>query len=163
MRTVHKLVWVGVVVVVGACGQGVDALAERQRAVAEAGARVMPFDLDRTMHTFDKIPEGGRQTVVATDGDPEQIRLIRQHLAEEAERFGGGDFHHPEMIHGDGMAGMHALVMGADRLSVRYAEVDRGGEIHYSASDPDLVEAIHQWFDAQLVDHGAHARPGESR
>ena len=34
-----------------------------------------------------------------------------------------------------------------------------GGElILYTTEDPSMVEAIHVWFDAQLSDHGHHAR-----
>ena len=86
-----------------ACGG--SELEERQDAVAEAGAAVMPFDLERTTHTFEPLPDGGLQTVLSDDGDAGQIALIRSHLAEEAERFAAGDFHDPSMIHGEDMAG----------------------------------------------------------
>lgn len=132
--------------------------AERLAEVAAAGAAVMPFDLDRSTHVFESTPEGGVQTVVSNDGDEDQIAAIRAHLSEEAERFSRGDFHDPAMIHGDDMAGMHALVTGAERMTIEYREVEGGGEIRYSSEDPALVEAIHQWFDQQLSDHGEHAR-----
>src|SRR4051812_42121185 len=64
--------------------------------VAARGARVMPFDLDRTTHMFEPLSDGGLQMVtskVATD--QEQIVLIRQHLQDEAERFRQGDFSDP--------------------------------------------------------------------
>ena len=48
--------------------------------------------------------------------------------------------------------------MGHERLSVEYGEIDRGAEIVYRSEDPSLVAAIHAWFDAQLRDHGEHAR-----
>ena len=48
--------------------------------------------------------------------------------------------------------------MGHDRITISYGEVDRGAEIRYASEDPALVEAIHQWFDAQLRDHGEHAQ-----
>lgn len=140
-----------------ACGH--DAMQERQDEVAEAGRMVMPFDLDATTHVFEKVEDGGVQTVVADTDDGEQIALIRAHLAEEAERFSRGDFHDPAMIHGDDMAGMHTLVMGHERLGITYRDVDLGGEIRYVADDPELVEAIHLWFDQQLSDHGEHAQP----
>ena len=41
-----------------ACSDGED-LAERQAAVAEAGADVMPFDLDATTHVFTTTDNGG--------------------------------------------------------------------------------------------------------
>jgi hypothetical protein len=134
-------------------------LEERRAEVAEAGRSVMPFDLDATTHVFEKLADGGLQTVVADVEDTEQIDLIREHLAEEAERFSRGDFHDPAMIHGDDMAGLHTLVMGHERLRITYREVERGGEIRYETADPELVRAIHAWFDAQLSDHGDHAQP----
>jgi len=139
-----------------ACG-GSD-LEQRQAEVAEAGSEVMPFDLNRTTHYFEVLPDGGLQTVKANDDDAEQIALIREHLSEEAERFARGDFHDPSMIHGEDMAGLHALATGHDRLSVTYGEIERGAEIRYTSEDPALVDAIHQWFGAQLRDHGDDAR-----
>jgi hypothetical protein len=133
-------------------------LEERQAEVAEAGAAVMPFDLDATTHVFEKLDDGGLQTVLADTDDPEQVALIRAHLSEEAERFARGDFHDPAMIHGDDMAGLHALVMGHDRITITYGEVERGGEIRYVSQDPTLIEALHEWFDQQLSDHGEHAQ-----
>lgn len=141
---------------VAACGgPGPDA---RQAEVAEAGADVMPFDLEASTHVFEKGERGGVQTVVADGDDAEQVRLIRAHLREEAERFARGDFHDPAAIHGDDMAGLHALVTGHERLSITYRDVERGGEIRYASDDPALVTAIHQWFDAQVRDHGDHAQ-----
>ncbi|NNF38281.1 MAG: aspartate carbamoyltransferase [Gemmatimonadetes bacterium] len=131
---------------------------QRQAEVAEAGSMVMPFDLDRSTHIFEKTDFGGIQVVASDDGDVEQLRLIRDHLAEEAERFSQGDFHDPAMIHGDDMAGMHALVMGHDRITITYRDVDRGGEIRWESEDLDLIQAIHDWFDAQVSDHGEHAQ-----
>jgi hypothetical protein len=147
-----------------ACALGASACADqdpadREAQVAEAGREVMPFDLDATTHVFEKLDEGGLQTVVADTDDAEQIALVRAHLSEEAERFARGDFHDPATIHGEDMAGLHALVTGHERLSITYREVERGGEIRYASEDPSLVEAIHAWFDAQVADHGAHAQP----
>lgn len=139
-----------------ACGE--TEAEERQTAVAEAGAVVMPFDLDRTTHVFEPLQSGGLQTVLSDDGDAEQVQLIRTHLVEEAERFARGDFHDPSMIHGEDMAGLHALVTGYERLTVSYRDVDLGGEILYESRDGDLVDAVHEWFEAQVRDHGEHAQ-----
>jgi hypothetical protein len=144
---------------VGATACGTASLETRQAEVARAGATVMPFDLETSTHVFEKLEDGGLQTVVSDTADPQQIELIRAHLREEAERFARGDFHDPAMIHGDDMAGLHALVMGHDRIRVTYGDVENGAEIRYATEDPALVDAIHQWFDAQLRDHGSHARP----
>ncbi|MBF2759155.1 MAG: aspartate carbamoyltransferase [Ectothiorhodospiraceae bacterium AqS1] len=131
---------------------------DRQAMVAQRGAHIMPFDLDRTTHIFEKRQSGGLQQVLSDDGDAEQIRLVREHLGSQAMRFSEGDFHHPAMIHGHDMPGLHALTMGAGRLRIVYDEIDNGAQILYSAADPDLIEAIHIWFDRQLSDHGSHAQ-----
>jgi len=101
----------------------------RQEDVAERGAMVMPFDLDRSTHVFEGTPFGGIQQVVSDDADAAQIAFIREHLIHEADRFSRGDFHDPAMIHGDNMASMHQLMMAGDRLTVAYREIDAGGEI----------------------------------
>lgn len=141
---------------VAACG-GSD-LEQTRADVAEAGSTVMPFDLERTTHIFERLEDGGLQTVLSDDGDGQQIALIRTHLAEEAQRFAEGDFHDPAMIHGDDMAGLHELVVGHDQMTVTYRDVEHGAEILYESQDPGLVVAIHAWFDAQLQDHGDHAQ-----
>jgi len=139
-----------------ACG-GTE-LEQRRAAVAEAGAEVMPFDLERTTHIFEPLEDGGLQTILSDDEDAEQVALIRAHLAEEADRFARGDFHDPSMIHGEDMPGLHALMTGHDRITVTYQDVEHGGEVRYESRDPELVDAIHAWFEAQVRDHGDHAR-----
>lgn len=157
LSRVNQLSVAFVAVCVVACSD--SDLDQRRADVAGAGSEVMPFDLEATTHVFEELDEGGLQTVVADSDDPEQIALIRSHLSEEAERFARGDFHDPEIIHGDAMPGLHALVESHDKLSITYRDVDRGGEIRYVSDDPALVEAIHEWFDAQRNDHGEHAQP----
>lgn len=138
--------------------EGTSPATERQETVATQGAEVMPFDLERTTHIFEKREDGGLQQVVADDpDDAEQIRLIRGHLLEEAERFREGDFHDPAMIHGEDMAGLHELMLGAERIKIVYSELPDGAQIQYTTDDTELVAAIHAWFDAQLADHAAHA------
>jgi hypothetical protein len=140
-------------------GNGQAALAERQAQVAERGRTVMPFDLERTMHHFKTTPSGGLQQVVSTDGDAGQIRLIREHLRTEAERFQRGDFSDPGKIHGPEMPGLRALAAGAGRIDIRYTDIPAGAQIAYHTSDPALRKAIHAWFDAQVREHGHHAMP----
>jgi len=63
----------------------------------------MPFPLEQTTHVFRSSADGGTQRVVAKDrDDAEQIRLVREHLREEADRFAQGDFTDPAAIHGHG-------------------------------------------------------------
>jgi len=134
----------------------------RQEIVAALGATVMPFDLDATTHSFDPTETGGVQTVVADDPtDNEQIALIRSHLQEEVRRFRRGDFGDPESIHGHDMPGLRTLTANVDSLEITYRKLDDGGEVAFATADLQIVTALHNWFSAQLRDHGAHAEAGD--
>lgn len=121
----------------------------------------MPFDLDATTHRFTKTPDGGRQTVTADDpADQAQIDLIREHLRAERDNFSRGDFDDPARIHGMDMPGVAELSAGYARITVGYADIPTGAELTYATSEPDLVDAIHAWFDRQVMDHGDDAESG---
>jgi hypothetical protein len=142
----------------GASGSDVAA---RQALVAERGAEVMPFDLERTTHVFAARSDGGVQTVVADEaGDEAEVGRIRGHLREEAAAFRRGEFDDPAAIHGMEMPGLAELRAGYERIAIRYEDVPRGGRIRYSTEDPELVRALQAWFGAQLMDHGDDAREG---
>lgn len=166
LRPVALAVGLSAALLTGACGDdGPDSVAppagaDRQAEVAERGGEVMPFDLERTTHSFDKTATGGVQTVVADDPtDAAQIALIHEHLGKEAGRFRQGDFSDPARIHGTDMAGLAQLRTGAaaGRITVAYETSDDGARLVYDTADPALVRALHAWFDAQIADHGAHA------
>ena len=55
------------------------------------------------------------------------------------------------------MPGLAQLRAGAGKIDVRYSALPDGAQIRYTAKDPKLVTALHQWFSAQLSDHGHHA------
>ena len=141
---------------VAACGG--DEPTERQAAVAEAGAEVMPFDLDSTTHIFIDTDSGGTQEVIADDpSDDESVRQIRQHLSEEADNFRVGDFSDPESIHGPDMPGLAMLKSGFAEIGISLDTIESGARITYTTDDAELVDAIHDWFAAQKTDHGQHA------
>jgi hypothetical protein len=130
----------------------------RQAQVAARGAQVMPFDLEQTIHVFQRLDDGGRQTVTAKDpSNTQQIALIQSHLQHEADRFRQGDFSDPARIHGDDMPGLAELKAGFAQIDIRYTALPNGGEIRYTTTGPALVTALHQWFMAQVSDHGRHA------
>ena len=147
-------------VVLGAAACSGDDSVSRQDLVAQRGATVMPFDLTKTHHTFEQNAAGGVESVRALDAkDATQIDLIRSHLQLEAKKFAAGDFSDPTAIHGTAMPGAAALSAGAtaSRLKIEYAELPDGAKIIYASEDPVLVAAIHDWFNAQVSDHGQHA------
>lgn len=139
------------------------AASTRQQAeVAQRGKEVMPFDLSATQHIFTKTPEGGIQRVVARRAeDAEQVRQIRLHLEDIRKQFSQGDFSGPRHIHGEQMPGLAALQAAKPgQIAVTYRAIPEGAELTYSTADPPLVTALHDWFDAQVSDHGKDAVAG---
>lgn len=133
----------------------------RLNEVIERGRQVMPFDLEKTQHIFDKTDSGGIQQVIAKDaGDTQQIALIRQHLSGLASRFSQGDFSGPKRIHGNDMPGVAALSSAGGRIVFIYQDLPNGGQLEYRSDEPSLIDAIHSYFDAQLHDHARHAIGG---
>jgi hypothetical protein len=162
-KKTEKLAAVGALIVSSAAALILFATAilpaqTRQKEIAVKGAKVMPFDLEQTTHVFQKLDDGGLQKVVVKDpSNKRQIALIQAHLKEESEKFRKGDFSDPAKIHGEDMPGLAQLKAGAAKIDVRYTALSDGAQIRYTAKDPKLVTALHQWFSAQLSDHGAHA------
>lgn len=148
---------------IAASAQAVErASDERLDEVVQRGSHVMPFDLEQTTHIFSKTGKGGLQQVVVKDSsNAGQIKLIRQHLTKISNEFMQGDFSNPAKIHGEDMPGLAELKAAKPGwIKITYKELPNGAEIDYSTDDPKLIEAIHQWFDAQLSDHARHAMPG---
>lgn len=144
-------------------GAAAPADEKRLDEVAERGARVMPFDLEKTMHVFTKTESGGIQKVTVKNiSDQEQVSLIRAHLSEIANEFKQGNFSNPEKIHGEGMPGLSELKAAKPGdIKIEYKVLPIGAQISYSTESPQLITAIHRWFDAQLSDHARHAEPGQ--
>ena len=135
----------------------VRASEKQPNEIYERGSQVMPFDQNITKHTFMPNSNGGVQTVTANDSsDSEQIKLIRSHLKEEAEKFEQGDFSDPATIHGEDMPGLAELQAGADRVDVQYNELPDGANLVYSSRDSEMITTLHQWFKAQNQDHNGH-------
>ncbi|MEO6268953.1 MAG: aspartate carbamoyltransferase [Lautropia sp.] len=135
---------------------------QHQTEVAERGKDVMPFILEATIHVFTKTGQGGVQRVVAKNAaDAGQTWLVRKHLQEIRDQFRKGDFSGPLHIHGKDMPGLPALSSASPgQLAIAYKEVVGGAELKYTTADPKMVAALHQWFGAQLSDHGSDARAG---
>lgn len=133
---------------------------QRQAAIEQRSEQVMPFSMIEAMHVFTPTAGGGVQQVVVHDGNQEQIRLVRRHLRQQAHAFAHGDFANPAYVHGNDMPGLTELERDYRRIRISYANIALGGKITYASTDHAAVTAIHQWFAAQVRDHGEHAQMG---
>jgi hypothetical protein len=76
-------------------------------------------------------------------------------------QFLKGDFSGPMHINGAQMPGLQELQAAtAGQIALDYKEVKGGAELSYKTSNPQLVVALHKWFDAQVSDHGKDAKEG---
>jgi len=128
---------------------------------ADREQAVMLFDLNATLHIFQDTATGGIQQVIADDPtDQENIDLIRSHLVEQAKLFAKGDFQDPSYLHGETMPGLTDLKLAGQQglLNVTYSDLEDGAQITYTSTDLTVVIALHLWFQAQVIDHGDHAR-----
>jgi hypothetical protein len=86
---------------------------------------------------------------------------VREHLRDLRSQFLKGDYSGPGHIHGADMPGLAELqAVKPGQVSIDYKDVTAGAELTYRTADSKLVAALHQWFDAQLSDHGADAMAG---
>jgi len=122
----------------------------------------MPFDLKATTHVFTRTRDGGVQRVVAKNrADSNQVKLVRAHLRDIEAEFRRGDFSGPAHIHGADMPGLAQLKAAKPgEVRIAYRDVPAGAQLTYRTANPQLVAALHRWFDAQLSDHGADAMAG---
>ncbi|CAA9891034.1 conserved exported hypothetical protein [Candidatus Methylobacter favarea] len=145
---------------------------ERFDEVRYRRQQVVPFAVDQSLQTFTKTVHGGVQhVVVKSPGNTAQIKLIQAHLQKLAEDFRKGDFSETERIHGADMPGLVQLKLAAaDDIKFEYEALPDGAQIHYSTEYPQYVQALHEWFDAQISDEGNdvipehikhHLRPSE--
>ena len=147
-------------IVAAGCEGNDTPLVKRQAEVRARGEQVMPFDLNRTRHVFAKTAAGGLESVlIKSSADRDQLPLIRSHLRKEQRLFSRGDFQDPMAIHGMQMPGIDALRRHAGEITITYRSLPRGAQLRYATGDPTLLAALHEWFDVQLMDHGADARP----
>lgn len=123
------------------------------------------YSPDNTLQTFSKTVHGGVQHVVVKPGaDAKVIGAIQAHLRQLAGAFASGDFSASERMHGAAMPGL-ATLKGAkpDEIRYEYRALPNGAQIHYSSEYPQLVQALHEWFDAQTQAHGAEVVPGHQQ
>ena len=134
-------------------------MTDQQQKVAQRGAEIMPFCLAKTQHQFSKTKTGGVQRIVSRDSqDQVQILLIQQHLQQLSEMFTQGDYSDPEKIHGASMPGLSRLKSAkTGEIHILYQAEPKGASLVFTSKNPAMIKAIHQWFDAQVHDHGHDA------
>ena len=157
----YPLVFIGLLVF-SATTPAVEKVSPKQvDEVQQRTQQVVPYSLDQTLLTFTKTVHGGVQHVVVKSADnTEQIKLIQANLLKMASDFRKGDFSVTEHIHGATMPGLAQLKKAeTDDIKYEFKALPNGAQIHYSTEYPQYVQALHEWFDAQMSEHGNEVVP----
>lgn len=132
-------------------GQGFG-IADHQTMGNPSSAQGPSFDRTNMSRGFEATDDGGLEQVVAQDGaNREQLDSVRAYLKDEVARFQQGRYEDPARTHGMEMPGSRALEGGYSRIRVSYADLPSGGQVTYVASDAELVQAIHAWFERRQM------------
>ena len=132
---------------------------EAQGAAVDARHDTFGMSHDATHHNFRLLKDGGAIELRANDAkDQATVDVIRKHLHAVTASFAKNDFSTPMFVHGhtpDGVAEMKELQRNS---RYRYEDVDGGGRIRMTATDPKALAAIHDFMKFQVTEH----RTGDS-
>jgi hypothetical protein len=132
---------------------GMNSRSERSTPSDDASSQDLSasYDLKAVTERFTKTPNGGVLHVVAIESsDAKQIGLIRSVLKQRADDFAGQYKRSRNQPMGPTKPGLATLLAAsAGDLEITYLEIRGGGDVRFSSAVPELVSAVHQWFDAQ--------------
>jgi hypothetical protein len=124
-------------------------------ALKERGRTAMHVDQDRAVHHFDALPDGGRIELQSTTDDSTAIAGIRAHFKEIERAFRKGDFAIPMFVHDKPVPGTAVMAAKKDRITYTRRDLARGAELRLRTTDPEALEAIHEFMAFQREEHHA--------
>jgi len=123
-------------------------------AMNARGEQGMGFSQTATTHHFVLTAAGGEIRVEANDpADAASRDQIRGHLVEIARSFTAGDFAIPMFVHSQTPPGVPTLVRLRGAVDYLYADLARGGRVEIQTTNPEALEAIHQFLRFQIEEH----------
>jgi len=126
----------------------------KDAALKQRGALAMGFDQDKTTHHFRTSATGGSIEVEVNDpADSTSRDQVRTHLKEIAGAFAKGDFGKPFQTHAEVPPGVPAMERLRTAIRYKYEQTERGGAVRISTSDPEALEAIHEFLRYQSREH----------
>jgi len=128
--------------------------ANHAAGVDERGDKGMGFSHTKTTHHFRIRAEGGAIEVTANDANDLASRdQIRSHLAQIATSFGEGNFEIPMFVHAQKPPGAEVMAHMKASIVYRYEEMETGGRVRITTSEPQALKAVHDFLRFQIADH----------
>lgn len=120
----------------------------------ERGDHVMGFDHMKTTHHFRLFADGGSIEVVANSPqDVDSRDQIRMHLGHIAKMFAEGNFNAPMLIHDQTPPGVPAMKKLKSDIQYKFEETAQGARVRISTSNPEALNAIHDFLKFQIKEH----------
>jgi hypothetical protein len=124
------------------------------------GDHAMGFSHENSAHHFHLLVDGGTIEVLANDANDTATRdEIRMHLSHIAKMFTDGDFQVPMFIHDTVPPGVPVMKSKRSAITYAFEPTTNGGQVRIASTDPDAVNAIHEFLAFQIDDH----RTGDSK
>lgn len=128
---------------------------QKENELKRRGAAAMGFDQDATTHHFQLTETGGAIVVtVKNAADGAGLQQVRSHLREIAASFAAGDFAKPFETHGELPPGVPVMRQQRSAIAYAYEDVDAGGRVRITTSDPGALSAVHEFLRYQIREHG---------
>lgn len=123
------------------------------RALQERGKGTMGVDQYASRHRFQDLGDGGRIELQMREADSAGIAAIRAHLRRTAQEFTAGIFTAPDSTHAMVVPGTEVMARKKGKITYRYRQLPRGGEIRIRTVDAEALRAVHDFLAFQREDH----------
>src|SRR5258705_12833645 len=128
-------------------------------AVDTRGDKAMGFSHEKSAHHFELLSNGGIIEVSAMDKTyTATLDEIRDHLSHVAQMFSEGNFQLPMFIHDTVPPGVPVMKLKRTAITYTFESTSTRGRVRITTSDPDALNAVHQFLTFQIDDH----RTGDS-
>jgi len=128
--------------------------ADHAAGVDERGDKGMGFSHKKTTHHFRLGTDGGAIEVTANDAKDQTSRdQIRGHLTHIATLFGQGNFDIPMLVHDQKPTGADVMERMKSSIAYKYEEMENGGRVRITTSDPRSLAAVHEFLRFQIKEH----------
>src|SRR5882762_7361812 len=118
--------------------------------VGKHGDEAMGFPHDQTTHHFRLYSDGGAIEVIVNDSkDSQNMQAIRSHLTHIVTMFAAGDFSIPMFVHDQVPPGVPVMKEKRAVISYSFEELPAGGKVRINTTNPDALEAIHDFLRFQ--------------
>ena len=138
-----------------------QAEAQHDQEMNHRGDEGMGFPQNKTTHHFLLSKDGGIIQVTANSAaDNASITQIRMHLKHISQAFQSGDFNIPMFVHDQTPPGVPVMQKLKQAMSYKYENVESGGQVVISTSDPEALKAVHEFLRFQINEHNTGDRLG---